>query len=209
MSTVVYAAVITGDEPQGYRAGFPDLAEVDVRASAMDELLRLARERLLQALKAREDAGEAWPAPTPLGRVREALRGGDQAVLMVDVDVEDPPVRVNVSIGERLLNRIDAAAATQGMTRSGFLAAAARSRLDAAGAPMGEGAQRLYEEVAAAGRRITETLGPESAVGRMLAEFDARAMEGLRHLGEGVGSAMRGRGRPAADPAAEPSADAA
>lgn len=44
----------------------------------------------------------------------------------------DPPgkaVRVNITLEERLLERLDAAAKREGGTRSGYIAAAVRSRL--------------------------------------------------------------------------------
>ena len=42
---------------------------------------------------------------------------------------EEAPVRINISINKRLLRDVDVAAKREGMTRSGLLAAAARSML--------------------------------------------------------------------------------
>lgn len=184
MPSLVYAAIATGTADHGYRAGFPDLAEVSVSAANLDELLRLAREALIQALKRREDAGEAWPPASPLERVRAGLAGGDGVVFMVEVQADDPPVRVNVSIGEHLLKRIDDAAGARNMTRSGYLAAAARRMLgEEVGARSdAPGAGQVRDELAAFGRRVQETLGPDSPLGRTLAEFDTRALEGLRRV---------------------------
>lgn len=201
MPVVVYAAVITGDQAQGYQASFPDLPGVVVTASGANELIRSAREGLLQELNRLERAGSDWPSATPIERLREEGRAGEGAVVLVDVQIEDTPVRANISIGERLLKRLDEAAEAQDMTRSGFIAAAVRQRLGDEGAKPGvEGfaSQRLYEEVAAMGRRLNETLGPDSTVGRTLADLDARALEGLRKLTElasGVG--RRSKGGPA------------
>ena len=130
-------------------------------------------------------------------------------VIWVDVEVEDTPVRVTISLGERLLARIDAAAAEHAMTRSGYLAAAARRQMAASGSPLdGPTGQRIFDEVEAAGRRIHETLGPDSPVGRTLAELDAIALDGLRRVAGGVSSAIqsrKGARREAAPDAAEPS----
>ena len=43
MSIVVYIAEVTGDEAQGYRAGFPDLPGVTAFGKATPDLLREAR----------------------------------------------------------------------------------------------------------------------------------------------------------------------
>ena len=103
-------------------------------------------------------------------------------VVLVDVQVEDTPVRVNISIGERLPSRLDAVAAEHGMTRSGFIAAAVRRRLE--GEPRravdDDTVERLRREVANIGRRVNETLGPDSEIGRTLAELDDAATDGLR-----------------------------
>ena len=131
-----------------------------------------------------------------MDQLRASL-GGAGFLMLIDVQVEDAPVRVNISIGERLLKRIDDAAESQSMTRSGFIAAAVRHRLgdethaDSAGVD----AQRIYDEVIALGRRVNDALGPESAFGRTLTELDNRALEGLRKLAGDVASAVGRRSR--------------
>ena len=51
---------------------------------------------------------------------------------MVPFDLPARAVRVNISIDEHLLDAIDRAAEAAGLSRSAFLAAAARQRLRAA-----------------------------------------------------------------------------
>ncbi len=51
------------------------------------------------------------------------------AVAMVPAQPHGRAVRINISIDQRLLRQIDAAAETQGMTRSRWLAVTARNRL--------------------------------------------------------------------------------
>ena len=116
--------------------------------------------------------------------------------MLIDVQVEETPVRVNISIGERLLRRLDAAAEAQTMTRSGYIAAAVRQRLGDAetGERAGAGGQRLWEEVSDLRRRVNEAIGPDSAFGRTLADLDARALEGLRAFAAGRGGGF-GKGR--------------
>ena len=197
MPSIVYPALAAGTADHGYHAGFPDVPEISVSAASLDELLRLAREALIQALKKREDAGEAWPPASPMERVRADLAGAGEVVFVVEVQSDDPPVRVNVSLGERLLKRIDDAAGARNMTRSGYLAASARRMLGEEVGPRGEGpaAGQVRDELAALGRRVQETLGPDSPIGRTLAEFDARAVDGLRR----VAGDMLGRRPPRED----------
>jgi metal-responsive CopG/Arc/MetJ family transcriptional regulator len=57
--------------------------------------------------------------------------GGSKVITSVLVPVEMPgrAVRINVTMDEALLQRVDAAAAVDGNSRSGYLAQAVRDRL--------------------------------------------------------------------------------
>src|ERR1700722_12776038 len=111
MTTILFVALATPDAQGGYRATFPDLPECAVQAPDLAGLLLGARQALAAHLQQRADSGETWPKPTPIEQL--SLTPGLIPVL-VDVTVEDTPVRVNISIGERLLQRLDAAAAANG-----------------------------------------------------------------------------------------------
>ena len=68
------------------------------------------------------------PAPTPLGDLlRDASYQGG-AWMLFDIDlskVSSKPIRLNISLPESLVREIDAAASSQHLTRSSFLAQAA------------------------------------------------------------------------------------
>ena len=194
MGMLIYPALVDEADPASLQARIPDFGDAEVHAASPVELMLRARELLAQRLEQLEQAGEPWPTASPLAETRAKYPGHTGAVIWVDVEVEDTPVRVTISIGERLLARIDAAAEEHAMTRSGFLAASARRQIALGGSPLdGPTGQKLYEEVTAAGRRIHETLGPESPVGRALAELDAIALDGLRRLAGGVSDVLRPR----------------
>jgi HicB_like antitoxin of bacterial toxin-antitoxin system len=209
MTVVVYPAVVMSAEPTSLRARFVDFPGVEVGADSAGELIRLARERLGAELQRLENQGDTWPEPTPVTSLN--VPQGGSAVL-VDVSVEDTPIRLTISLGERLLKRIDEDAAARSMTRSGYLALGARRMLGEVTAPFGgvggETGKRIQEEIEAVGRRLNEALGPESPVGRGLADLDAYALDGLRRLGDEVRSAMRPRRRPAAPPDVETTREA-
>lgn len=201
MTTVVYPAIVTSAEAASLHGRFVDFAGVEVEAESAGELIRLAREGLGAELQRLETAGDTWPEPTPM---KSLVVPQGSSVVLVDVSVEDTPVRLTISIGERLLKRIDEDAAARSMTRSGYLALGARRMLGEANGPFGglggETGKKIHEEIEAVGRRLNDALGPESPVGRTLADLDAYAMDGLRRLGEEVRSAIRPRPRPAAAP---------
>ncbi len=202
MPILVYPALVLGDRTRGYRAEFPDFAGGEVLGQTSGDMLTAARDWLSGALAQLEREARGWPEPTAVEALAERLRETGAILMLVDVKVDETPVRVNISIGDRLLRRLDEAAQAQTMTRSGFIAAAVRQRLKDAGLHKGPApdatTQRLFEEVAEVGRRVNEALGPESAFGRTVAELDARALNGLRTLADNFASAVKGRSRPGA-----------
>lgn len=192
MTAILFVALATAEAQGGYRATFPDLPECVVQAPDLAELLLGARQALSARLQQIADAGETWPKPTPIEQMQPTPGG---IPVLVDVTVEDTPVRVNISLGERLLQRLDAAAEARGMTRSGFIAQAVRVSLGERGpAPEFEAAtRRLQEELGALGRKINESIGPGSAFGRRMADLDNQIYEGVRNAADSVSAAMARR----------------
>jgi hypothetical protein len=115
----------------------------------------------------------------------------------VDVEIEDAPVRVNISIGEQLLKRIDQAAEARGMTRSGFIAQAARSQLDSPGRAGFRTADEQWDtaafqaQMAETGRRIGEAFGPGSQFQAGMKELERRIREEAKGASETLSAALR------------------
>jgi hypothetical protein len=209
MTVVVYPAVVAPIEGGALKARFVDFAEVEVEATTSVELIRLAREQLGAELQRLEQNADIWPPASGLENL--AIPPGGSVVL-VDVSVEDTPVRLTISLGERLLKRIDEDAEARSMTRSGYLALGARRLLGDHTATFsratGETGKKIQDEIDDLGRRLNEALGPTSPVGRTLAELDGMALDGFRWLSGEVRAAMKPRPRPADAPPAEPAAEA-
>ena len=186
MATIVYPAFVDEAQAAALSARFPEFPELSIAAATPGELMAAARDKLGQRLRQLEKAGEEWPEPSTLAGLRATA--AQATTIWVDVSVDDTPIRVTISMGERLLARIDTAAEARSLTRSGYLASAARRQLDQEGAS--SPSQAILEEVVAAGRKVQETLGPSSPVGRTLADLDALALDGLRKIASGVGDAM-------------------
>jgi len=82
------------------------------------------------------------------------------------------------------------------MTRSGFIAQAVRVSLGERGPAAGEfdaANRRLQEELSALGRKITESIGPESPFSRRMADLDDKVYEGVRRAADSVSAAMSRR----------------
>ena len=80
--------------------------------------------------------GDTIPRPQPAdAAVRAAVDDIEDGAMPALIEVEFPgrALRVNISMEEGLLSRVDRAASASGQSRSAFLADAARERLRKAG----------------------------------------------------------------------------
>ena len=192
MSTLIFAAEVTHEDKR-YRALFPDIPDLLVEAGDLPALMTNARSLLAARLQALADQGEAWPTATPT----EALRATPGATLiLVDISVDDPPMRVNISIGERLLQRLDAAAEMRSMTRSGFITHAVRVSLGerpGAANDFEDVGRKLQDELSSLGQRITDSIGPESPFNRRMIELDGMLYDGVKRAADNVSAAMARR----------------
>jgi predicted RNase H-like HicB family nuclease len=135
VTTQVFPAILirdagVADAPIG--VVFPDLPG----CTSQGDDPRHAAEMALEALAAHAEAviadGEALPEPSAPGTVPDWLDPTESEVLahlLVPVELPGRSVRVNITLDEGLLQRVDRAATAQGFTRSGLLAEAARNWL--------------------------------------------------------------------------------
>jgi len=130
-----YVALVDGSTG-AYGVVVPDLPGCTSAGPTTDEALRNAVEAVRLWVEDAIDDGEALPPP----RSVEALRGDPEiaaalsegAVLGMVPLVLDAgrAVRANLSLDAGLLDAIDEAAKAHGLTRSAFLASAAREKIE-------------------------------------------------------------------------------
>jgi len=134
MSKVKYVAVLERG-PEGYGVFFPDLPGCTSAGDTVEEALSGAVEALTGHLEVMTDEGMVIPPPS-FAHSREDFADVDVVALPL-IETAAPakpktnPVRLNVSLPEGLVGRIDAAASAHGLTRSGLLAVAARQWINA------------------------------------------------------------------------------
>jgi predicted RNase H-like HicB family nuclease len=207
MSTIVFIAFVSIKESGGYQASFPDFDTCSATGADLANLLVNARQVLTSRLEALEQSGEAWPSPTSIEQVSPPAGA---MPIPIDVAVDDPPVRINISLGERLVQRLDAAAEARGMTRSGFIARSVRVSLGETARNTGDDdvvGRKLQDELAALGRRINDSIGPDSPFTRRMNELDGAVYEQMRKAADTVSAAMARR-RDATKPGGRGNGDA-
>ena len=116
-----------------YSILFPAFPGVTSMATVLAEILPQARDALASAVEDMERDGEALPRSIEDGAPSPDLPDGlhSPVLLMVPAEVRTRAVRVNVSLDEALLARMDAVAKRTGTSRSALLAKGARMAIAA------------------------------------------------------------------------------
>ncbi|MEO5354584.1 MAG: type II toxin-antitoxin system HicB family antitoxin [Magnetococcus sp. XQGC-1] len=117
----------------GFGAFFPDLPGCVSGGDTLEDALLGAERALAMHVLAMNRDGDAIPAPSPFAALEQDPEVEEVLRTLVRVEIPTKRVRVNFSIAETLLHRVDATARERGMTRSGFLTEAARRMADSSG----------------------------------------------------------------------------
>jgi len=130
-----YVALLDGVEG-AYGIVVPDLpgctAAGKTIADVVADAIAAVREWILDARK----DGEAIPEPQDMAalkadkHVAEALRDGSAFVMIPVLIDSGRPTKANLSLDSGLLEAIDDAAKASGLTRSSFIATAAREKIE-------------------------------------------------------------------------------
>lgn len=123
---MLYPIYVHKDEHSAYGASFPDFPGCFAAADELHALPLAAQEAVEAHFGADSDP---VPAPSSPDRWTHNDDYSDGFWMLVDIDlrrIRPRAVRLNISLPEDLLARIDEAAKARGATRSGFLAEAAR-----------------------------------------------------------------------------------
>lgn len=137
--TAQYVAIAEKDPDSAFGIWFPDVEGCFSAGDTLAEAATNAAAALRQHVEALESAGRPIPQARALDHVlrdddvRESLTGG--AVLLAVPLLSDAgrTVRINVSLDKGLVDQIDAAASMRGLTRSAFIAQAAREKISGNG----------------------------------------------------------------------------
>lgn len=130
-----YVAVIEKEPDSAFGVWFPDVEGCFSAGDTLDEAVANAAAALRQHVEAVESAGRHISPARSVDEVRRdedvaaAIEGG--AVLFVVPLLADAgrTVRINISLDKALVDQIDSAADARGLTRSAFLAQAAREKI--------------------------------------------------------------------------------
>ena len=128
-----YLALIHKDPDSDYGVSFPDFPGLATAGHTLDEARVMAEEALAFHIEGMVEDGDVIPEPSTLEAVMADPVARDGVVTLVSTT---PPtrrtVRVNVTLPEDVLAEIDRYTEDRGLTRSGFLAQAAKRAMEEA-----------------------------------------------------------------------------
>jgi len=125
-----YIGLIHKEADSDYGVSFPDFPGCVTAGVDLDEARALAQEALSFHIEGMVEDGDAIPEPSSLEAVMSDPENRDAVAVLVSVQAPTvKAVRVNITLPEDALREIDRYAASHGLTRSGFLASAARKAM--------------------------------------------------------------------------------
>jgi len=126
-----YLAIIHKDPKSDYGVSFPDFPGCITAGGSIDEAKEMAQDALALHIQGMAADGEKIPAPSKLDDILAQPDYSDATAVLV-VSVADPKprtVRVNITLSENVLRKIDRIAKKRGMSRSSFLVHAAEKAI--------------------------------------------------------------------------------
>lgn len=126
-----YIAVVHKDPKSDFGVSFPDFAGCITAGSTIDEAKDMAHDALSLHIKGMLEDGESIPAPSKLEDIMADPDYSDAVAILVVTVSETKPrsVRVNITVPEDILRKIDVVAKKRGMSRSSFLVNAAQNAI--------------------------------------------------------------------------------
>jgi predicted RNase H-like HicB family nuclease len=126
-----YIAVVHKDPKSDFGVSFPDFPGCITAGSSIDVAKDMAHDALSLHIKGMIEDGENIPTPSKLEDIMDDPDYADAAaILIVSVsEVKPRSVRVNITVQEDMLRKIDKVAKKRGMSRSSFLVHAAQNAI--------------------------------------------------------------------------------
>lgn len=128
-----YIGVIHKEAGSDFGVSFPDFPGVITAGTSLEDARAMAEEALALHVEGMVEDGQVIPEPSTLDEVMANPDNKEGVAILVGVKTHAPKcIRVNVTLPEDILKRIDRYADQAGLTRSAFLARAARRELETA-----------------------------------------------------------------------------
>lgn len=125
----IYYAVVKNSS-EGFQVNFPDFPESIFTTPDLSQLHQNAEKHLERHAQQLNATGKILPLPSSLNDILN--KTNEQNAMPVPIRLNEGTLgakRINITLQQSLLERIDQVAHTQGLSRSGFIAIATRKLL--------------------------------------------------------------------------------
>jgi len=125
-----YVGLIHKEAESDYGVSFPDFPGCITAGRDLDEARAMAEEALTFHVEGLAEDGEGIPEPSSLESVMaDSLNRAGVAILVPVRSPAPKTMRVNITLSEDILTAIDRYAERHGLSRSGFIAKAAKDAM--------------------------------------------------------------------------------
>lgn len=126
-----YIALIHKEPASDYGVSFPDFPGCISAGVTLDDARSMATEALALHVEGMIEDGEPLPQPSSLEHIMSNEINREAVAVLIEAPAEaDRAIRINVTLPESVLARIDSFASKEGFSRSGFLAKAAIGEIE-------------------------------------------------------------------------------
>ncbi|MBL8672887.1 MAG: type II toxin-antitoxin system HicB family antitoxin [Alphaproteobacteria bacterium] len=126
MTVRYFPAIVESGDAPGYSVFFPDLPGCASAGNTIEDAARNAELALALHLRGMAEDGIAVPSQRAIDEIKRSPKVREAARILVRAELPGRSVRLNISMDEGLVAAVDSASAREGLSRSAFLAAAAR-----------------------------------------------------------------------------------
>lgn len=123
-----YAVFLEKDDNSDYGVTVPDLPGCFSAGTTVEEALENVQEAILTHVEGLLMDNETVPNPSSIAKLKDEILSQNIIWSIVNADIaklSKEVKRINITIPENILSKIDSFAQREGETRSGFLASAA------------------------------------------------------------------------------------
>jgi predicted RNase H-like HicB family nuclease len=126
-----YIGLIHKDADSDFGVSFPDFPGVVTAGETLDEARQMAEEALAFHVEGMIEDAEPIPEPSSLEAIMSDPGNRNGVAILVSLKTQTAKaVRINITLPEDVLRTIDTYVETNGLSRSGFLARAAKNEID-------------------------------------------------------------------------------
>ncbi len=124
-----FHGVVHKDEDSAFGVSFPDLAGCFSAADTLEGVVREATDAVSLYFENNDRVIEPSSIEVIRELAKEDLANGAFLILVPHIPANNTPTRINISLDSGILAAIDTAASARKLTRSAFLAQAARNEI--------------------------------------------------------------------------------